>query len=56
LGKYRYLLFDISRTGLHKSGDNTFFSEIDVVDGNAPPREAIADVKARGDKPDPRGL
>ncbi|RYD39381.1 MAG: hypothetical protein EOP83_36870, partial [Verrucomicrobiaceae bacterium] len=36
VGKYRYLLFEVSRT---KEGDpfaNTFFSEIDVIDANAP--------------------
>lgn len=33
LGKYRYLLFDISRTEDEDPFGNTFYSEIDVVDG-----------------------
>ena len=33
LGKYRYLLFDISRTEDEDRFGNTFFSEIDVSDG-----------------------
>jgi len=35
LGKFRYLLFDISRTGTADGFDNTFFGEIDVVDAAA---------------------
>ncbi len=37
LGKYRYLLFDCSRTEADDAFGNTFYSEIDVVDLNAPP-------------------
>jgi hypothetical protein len=34
IGKYRYLLFDISRTEADDDFGNTFYSEIDVVDHN----------------------
>jgi hypothetical protein len=37
IGKHRYLLFDISRTESDDAFGNTFFSEIDVVDGNEYP-------------------
>jgi len=33
LGKYRYLLFDVSRTEASDPFGNTFFSEIDICDG-----------------------
>ncbi len=36
VGKYRYLLFDISRTEGDDPFGNTFYSEIDVVDPNTP--------------------
>jgi hypothetical protein len=36
IGKYRYLLFDISRTEQTDSFGNTFYSEIDVVDSTTP--------------------
>ena len=39
LGKYRYLLFDVSRTEATDPFGNTFYSEIDVDDGKA--REAV---------------
>ncbi len=43
LGKYRYLLFDISRTEDHDGFGNTFFSEIDVIDANGPaPTSSVA--------------
>ena len=32
LGKYRYLLFDISRTESDDDFGNTFYSEIDVIE------------------------
>ena len=35
LGKYRYLLLDISRTEADDDFGNTFYSEIDIVDRNA---------------------
>ncbi|MGV3531934.1 MAG: basic secretory protein-like protein, partial [Chthoniobacteraceae bacterium] len=36
VGKYRHLLFDISKTESESPFGNTFFSEIDVVDAAAP--------------------
>lgn len=36
IGTYRYLLFDIARAGTDDNFDNTFYSEIDVISGNAP--------------------
>ncbi len=36
LGKFRYLLFDVSATEHDDDFGNTFFSEIDVVDTDAP--------------------
>ncbi|HXT42463.1 MAG TPA: basic secretory protein-like protein [Candidatus Angelobacter sp.] len=36
LGRYRYLLFDISRTEDRDAFGNTFYSEIDVIDANGP--------------------
>lgn len=36
IGQYRYLLFDISRTEDRDPFGNTFYSEIDVIDPNAP--------------------
>jgi hypothetical protein len=36
LGKYRYLLFDVSRTETNSPFGQTFFSEIDVVDPTTP--------------------
>ena len=36
IGKYRYLLFDISRTEATDPFGNTFYSEIDVVDTHTP--------------------
>ncbi|MHA3770986.1 basic secretory protein-like protein [Verrucomicrobiota bacterium sgz303538] len=36
LGKYRYLLFEVSKTKNTDPFANTFFSEIDVIDANAP--------------------
>jgi hypothetical protein len=36
LGKYRYLLFDVARTEADDDFGNTFYSEIDVVEANAP--------------------
>jgi hypothetical protein len=45
IGKYRYLLFDISRTEDTDAFGNTFYSEIDVVDPNTP---AVAVSSAAG--------
>ena len=36
VGRYRYLLFDVSRTEDADAFGNTFYSEIDVIDLNAP--------------------
>src|ERR1043166_5247397 len=36
LGKYRYVLFDVFRTETEDDFGNTFYSEIDVIDANAP--------------------
>jgi hypothetical protein len=36
LGSYRYLLFDVAATEHDDDFGNTFYSEIDVVDANAP--------------------
>jgi hypothetical protein len=46
LGEHRYLLFDVARTGGHQSFDQTFFSEIDVDDGeeHPPAAKAVAPV------------
>jgi len=49
LGKYRYLLFDISRTEQTDSFGNTFYSEIDVVDSQTPPVAAVAATQATGE-------
>jgi hypothetical protein len=57
LGTHRYLLFDVSRTGGHEFFDNTFYSEIDVVDGQRhepparkAPAERVVDVLKIGDE------
>ncbi|HEY0549624.1 MAG TPA: hypothetical protein VGF13_08485, partial [Verrucomicrobiae bacterium] len=42
IGKYRYLLFDIFRTETTDPFGNTFYSEIDVIDRNAPELAAAA--------------
>jgi len=36
IGKYRYLLFDISATEMDDPFGNTFYSEIDVIDAGGP--------------------
>ena len=46
LGKYRYLLFDISATERDDGFGNTFFSEIDVVDALAPAAHEIVAASA----------
>lgn len=40
VGKYRYLLFETSKTETDDPFGNTFYSEIDVIDRNAPKAEA----------------
>jgi hypothetical protein len=42
IGTYRYLLFDIQRTENDDPFGNTFYSEIDVIDANAPAGAAQA--------------
>jgi len=42
LGKFRYLLFDVSATERDDDFGNTFFSEIDVIDASAPDVSAAA--------------
>jgi hypothetical protein len=42
IGNYRYLLFDISPTETSDAFGNTFYSEIDVVELNAPAESAVA--------------
>ncbi len=42
IGKYRYLLFAISRTETSDPFGNTFYSEIDVIDADAPAVAAIS--------------
>lgn len=41
-GRYRYLLFDIAPTETDDAFGNTFYSEIDVLETNAPPGAADA--------------
>jgi hypothetical protein len=45
LGKYRYLLFDISCNDPKDTSSNTFYSEIDVNTVNPPPPELATEVK-----------
>jgi len=47
VGKYRYLLFDVSATETSDPFGNTFFSEIDVVDPTTPP-VAVGSGQAEG--------
>lgn len=47
IGRYRYLLFAISRTETNDPFGNTFFSEIDVIDGNDPTPEPIPTPNTR---------
>ena len=49
LGKFRYLLFDISRTEAADPFGNTFYSEIDVVEPNAPVVAAAPAIPPRGE-------
>lgn len=45
IGRYRYLMFDISRTEGTDPFGNTFYSEIDVVEPNAPVIVATTGIK-----------
>jgi hypothetical protein len=42
LGKFRYLVFDISRTESEDMFGNTFYSEIDVIENGATETEVVA--------------
>lgn len=46
VGKYRYLLFDCSRTEADDANGNTFYSEIDVVSADAQPSAAVVNTAA----------
>ena len=46
LGKYRFLIFDISRTEADDAFGNTFYSELDVIEANAPAESAVAAAAA----------
>lgn len=52
LGRCRYLLFDIRRTGDGDAFDNTFFSEIDVTDAAAPEPQRFQPVVRNWSSPD----
>jgi len=41
MGRFRYLLFDVERLQRRDAFGHTFFSEIDVIDADAPAPEAI---------------
>src|SRR5208283_3970842 len=48
IGKYRYLLFDISATAQNDPFGNTFYNEIDVIDAAGPkPIEATTAPSSR---------
>jgi len=49
LGRFRYLLFDISRTEATDPFGNTFYSEIDVVEPNAPVVAAVPAIQPTGE-------
>ena len=49
IGRYRYLLFDISRTEGTDPFGNTFYSEIDVVEPNMPVVLAAPAAERRGE-------
>ena len=42
IGKYRYLLFAIARTETDDAFGNTFYSELDVIEQNAPAAPVVA--------------
>lgn len=48
MGKYRYLLFDVATTDSSDPFGQTFFSEIDVIDANAPAVVAPTEEKSGG--------
>jgi hypothetical protein len=50
LGRFRYLLFDINRTEAADPFGNTFYSEIDVVEPNAPVIAAAPAIPPAGER------
>ena len=56
IGSYRYLLLDIARTEGDDAFGNTFYSEIDVIDRNAPPDLAPATHAKETSTYDEKGL
>jgi hypothetical protein len=48
IGKYQYLLLDISRTEATDTFGNTFYSEIDVIDPNSPVVAATPATQQQG--------
>ena len=46
VGKYRHLLFDVARAESDDPFGNTFYSEIDVVEQNAPAETSVAAAEA----------
>jgi hypothetical protein len=51
LGKFRYLLFDVSRTEADDEFGNTFFSEINIIDTNGVPAPTTAPTTAPATQP-----
>lgn len=49
IGRYRYLLFDVSRTEGNDPFGNTFYSEMDVVDSQTPPSAAVPATQTTGE-------
>ena len=49
LGRFRYVLFDVSRTEVNDPFGNTFYSEIDVVEPNAPVVAAAPAIQPAGE-------
>lgn len=49
IGKYRYLLFDVSHTESADPFGNTFYSEIDVVEPNVPAIAAAPAIQPTGE-------
>jgi hypothetical protein len=52
LGKFRYLLLDVSQTEATDAFGNTFFSEINVIDASSPGRELLGDPTSTANKAD----
>ncbi len=52
IGHYQYLLFDISQTEKSDPFGNTFYSEIDIIDKNAPAPTAVDGAAVASVEPD----